>query len=77
MKEEAIKWLKKAIDRHERHMMDEEPVDGKIGEISQRLMMEEMKYAMKLLMGGSGDQIKWYYDNVDKVKSSKSGNHGM
>jgi hypothetical protein len=67
MKEEAIKWLKKAIDRHERHMMGEEPTDGKEGEISQRLMMEEMKYSLKLLMGGSGDQVKWYFDNLDKV----------
>lgn len=75
--EEAIKWLAKAIRRHERHMMGEEPTIGKDGEISQRLMMEEMKYSMKLLMGGKGDQIQWYKDNISKFPAKKSEKHGM
>lgn len=69
--DEAIKWLEKAINRHERHMMGEEPTTGNDGEISQKLMMEEMKYAMKLLMGGTGPQVKWYQDNIDKFPAKK------
>lgn len=61
-----MEWLAIAIRRHERHMMGDEPTTGKDGEISQRLMMEEMKYAMKLLKGVNEPQIKWYRDNISK-----------
>ena len=71
LKDEAIKWLGIAIRRHERHMAGEEPTTGKDGEISQRLMMEEMKYSMKLLNGADGPQIKWYQDNIDKFPDRK------
>ncbi len=41
----AIKWLKKAIDRHMRHLSGEEPTD----EESQEKMMQEMKSALSAL----------------------------
>lgn len=49
---EAKKWLGIAIRRHERHMEGTEPTTGTDGEISQKLMMEEMKYAQKSLVYG-------------------------
>lgn len=47
MKNSAKGWLKIAIDRHQRHMDEKEPTEGKEGEMSQMLMMEEMKMAYK------------------------------
>ena len=70
--ENAKTWLQKAIDRHERHMMGSEPTDGDMGAVSQRLMMEEMRYAMKAM--DSMDDVKptkWYNDNMSKVKMKK------
>lgn len=70
--ENSISWLQKAIDRHERHMMGSEPTDGEMGAISQRLMMEEMRYAMKVM--NSNEDIKptkWYQDNMNKIKMKK------
>lgn len=47
MKKSAQAWLKTAIDRHQRHMDAKEPTQGKEGDMSQMLMMEEMKMAYK------------------------------
>lgn len=49
MKKSGKEWLKIAIDRHQRHMDGEEPTTGKDGEMSQMLMMEEMKMALKAI----------------------------
>lgn len=68
---ESKKWLKKAIDRHERHMMGEEPTTGKDGEISQKLMMEEMKMSYKAMFVSEVTESAWYKDNVDKTSSMK------
>lgn len=70
--ENSKMWLQKAIDRHERHMMGSEPTDGEMGDISQRLMMEEMRYALKA-MSSKDDAMptKWYEDNMSKVKAKK------
>jgi hypothetical protein len=68
----AEKWLEMAIKRHERHMNGSEPVSGKEGEISQMLMMDEMKNAMKALMRDEEvESSSWYDDNMDKVKKGK------
>jgi hypothetical protein len=64
------KWLKKAIERHERHMMGEEPTTGKDGEISQKLMMEEMKMAYKALFSDDVNETAWYKANVGKFSGS-------
>lgn len=74
----AKMWLQKAIDRHERHMMDSEPTDGEMGAISQRLMMEEMQYAMKAM--NSKEDVKpskWYSDNMGMVKMKNMQNDTM
>lgn len=63
---EAKMWLAIAIRRHERHMMGKEPTTGEDGEISQRLMMEEMKYAQRAIIDGSVITSKWYDDNIKK-----------
>lgn len=65
----AKMWLQKAIDRHERHMMESEPTDGEMGAISQRLMMEEMQYSLKA-MNSTEDvkPTKWYEDNIGSIK---------
>lgn len=47
--QEAVKWLKKAIARHERHMNGDEPTTGAAGEKSQQKMMDEMKNALAAL----------------------------
>lgn len=44
----AKEWLNKAIQRHERHMNGTENTS----EVSQMLMMDEMKYAMQALTNG-------------------------
>jgi aldehyde:ferredoxin oxidoreductase len=70
--ENAKMWLQKAIDRHERHMMGIEPTEGEMGDMSQRLMMEEMRFSLKAM--NSTDDItptKWYKDNMDKIKMKK------
>lgn len=65
-------WLQKAIDRHERHMMGSEPTDGEMGAISQRLMMEEMMYAMKTMNSNEDiNPTKWYQDNMNKMEMKK------
>lgn len=61
----AKNWLSKAIQRHERHMSGKEPTTGGDGEISQKLMMEEMKYALKAL-DGEVSPTDWYTKNVKK-----------
>lgn len=68
---QAEKWLKKAINRHERHMMGEEPVSGKEGDISQKLMMEEMKMAYKALFTNDVKETLWYKENVGKLEDIK------
>lgn len=67
----AEKWLKTAIDRHERHMMGDEPTTGKDGEISQKLMMEEMKMAYKALFTDDVNETAWYKANVGKFGGMK------
>lgn len=65
-------WLQIAISRHERHMSGKEPTMGKEGNISQRLMMEEMKYALMALQTGYVVTTNWYDDNAGKFPD-KSG----
>ena len=62
----AIQWLGIAIRRHERHMMGIERTTGIDGDISQKLMMEEMKYAMKALVDGFVVSTVWYDLNIVK-----------
>lgn len=69
----AKNWLGIAIRRHERHMNGTEPTTGTDGEISQKLMMEEMKYAQKSLMDGLVLATLWYYQNVTKFPDKTSG----
>lgn len=64
---ESKKWLKKAIDRHERHMMGDEPTTGKDGEVSQKLLMEEMKMAYKALFTDEVTESNFYKSNVNKM----------
>lgn len=69
---ESKKWLNIAIRRHERHMTGKEPTSGANGEISQKLMMEEMKYALKSLTDGSVVPTFWYVQNVAKFPDKSS-----
>lgn len=62
----AEDWLGIAIRRHERHMAGKEPTSGPDGEISQKLMMEEMNYARIALTGEKVVPTKWYNDNIAK-----------
>lgn len=64
--EEAKKWLQIAIRRHERHMEGKEPTSGADGEISQRLMMEEMKYALNAMSAMWVVTSNWYDRNIVK-----------
>jgi hypothetical protein len=68
---DAKQWLEIAIRRHERHMSGQEPTTGVDGEISQNLMMQEMKYSLQALNGESVTPIPWYTKNItnfpDKV----------
>lgn len=64
--EESKKWLGIAIRRHERHMAGKEPTTGADGEISQKLMMEEMKYALDDLEKGWVVTSAWYDANISK-----------
>lgn len=66
MEKDAKKWLQIAIRRHERHMAGKEPTSGKDGEISQRLMMEEMKYALASMGDSDAVTTFWYDENIDK-----------
>lgn len=70
--EASKEWLQIAIRRHERHMAGDEPTDGKDGEISQKLMMEEMKYALDALMGKLIVTSLWYDENIDKFSDQES-----
>lgn len=69
---EAKQWLGIAIRRHERHMAGKEPTTGADGEISQKLMMEEMKYALESLTDGAAVTSSWYDKNVGKFPDRKS-----
>ena len=69
---EAKKWLAIAIRRHERHMKGTEPTTGTDGEISQKLMMEEMKYAQKSLVDGWVVTTSWYDQNITKFPDKPS-----
>ena len=69
---DAKKWLGIAIRRHERHMKGTEPTTGDNGEISQRLMMEEMKYAQKSLTDGLVVTTLWYDQNITKFPDKPS-----
>lgn len=69
---EAKKWLGIAIHRHERHMAKQEPTTGTDGEISQKLMMEEMNYAMKSLVDGWVVTTSWYDKNITKFPDKPS-----
>lgn len=62
--DDAKEWLSTAIRRHERHMAGKEPTTGSDGEISQKLMMEEMQYALKSLIDGWVVTTAWYDQNV-------------
>lgn len=64
--DEAKKWLQIAIRRHERHMAGKEPTTGGEGEISQKLMMEEMKYALDAIVKGWAITSLWYDSNIVK-----------
>lgn len=64
--DEAENWLEIAIRRHSRHMNGEEPTSGAEGEISQKLMMQEMKYALKALTDGMVTTTMWYDANIKK-----------
>ena len=71
--EAAKKWLGIAIRRHERHMKGTEPTTGVNGEISQKLMMEEMVYADKNLKGTFVATTYWYDANVKLFPDKASG----
>jgi|GEM_PF-6536942 len=66
MMKDAEQWLNIAISRHQRHMDGKEPTSGADGEISQKLMMEEMKYALQSLTNGYAITSHWYDRNVSK-----------
>ena len=70
---ESKKWMSIAIRRHERHMSGTEPTTGNGGEISQKLMMEEMKYAQKSLSGRMVETSVWYDMNITKFPDKHSG----
>lgn len=61
----AQKWLKKAIERHKRHMDGDEPTTGENGMVSQKLMMEEMKYAMTAMDGEEVKPSAWYNEHMN------------
>ena len=69
--EEAKFWLEIAIRRHERHMNGTEPTEGTDGEISQKLMMEEMMYALKSLENGYAVTSLWYDKNIKELPDKK------
>lgn len=68
---ETKKWLNKAIRRHERHMDGKEPTTGNEGSISQRLMMEEMKYAL-ISLDKEVNETSWYKENIKKFPDESS-----
>ena len=68
----AKKWIDIAIRRHERHMAGKEPTTGADGEISQKLMMEEMVYSKKNLDGTFITTSYWYDANVKKFPDKPS-----
>lgn len=68
----AKKWLSKAIARHQRHMAGKEPTSGADGAISQKLMMEEMKYSLDA-MNGEYISTGFFYDsNIKKFPALSS-----
>lgn len=70
----AAEWLKKAIALHEKHMKGEAPTTGKKGEISQQLMMNQMRRALNALTGGGGEMVMdavWNED--DHPRNKKTG----
>ena len=69
---EAQRWLGIAIRRHERHMAKQEPTTGSDGEISQKLMMEEMKNAEKNLDDTFLTTSYWYDENIGKFPDTES-----
>lgn len=75
--EESKNWLKIAIRRHERHMSGKEPTIGVNGEISQRLMMEEMIYALKTLEKGYVVTGNWYDNNIKKFPDQPGQSNSM
>lgn len=72
---DAKTWINIAIRRHERHMQGEEPTAGNDGKISQKLMMEEMKYTLQILEGNFTETTDWYQDNIGKFPDSDSNGH--
>lgn len=68
----AEQWLEIAIRRHERHMTGTEPTTGESGEISQRLMMEEMQYALLELTDKFVATTDWYDENITKFPDQPS-----
>ena len=68
----AKKWIDIAIRRHERHMAKQEPTTGTDGEISQKLMMEEMTYSKKSLDGSFITTSYWYDTNIGKFPDKPS-----
>ena len=73
MKNTAEQWLKIAIERHQRHMDGKEPTTGKEGDMSQMLMMDEMKMAFKALVTGKPvEATDKYLSMNDKLGSGKS-----
>lgn len=63
-KKSAEEWLKTAIERHKRHMDGKEPTTGDKGEMSQMLMMAEMRYALRSIQRGSEiAATEWYVEN--------------
>jgi HK97 family phage prohead protease len=70
----AEKWMSIAIRRHKRHMSNQEPTTGADGEISQKLMMEEMMYSHHSLMEGKVTVSDWYKENISKFPDKESKN---
>lgn len=68
----AKKWIDIAIRRHERHMKKQEPTTGTDGEISQKLMMEEMVYTKKNIEGNFVTTSYWYDANIGKFPDKPS-----
>ena len=53
-------------------MAGEEPTTGAKGETSQRLMMEEMRYALKALVEGWVVTSLWYDQHVTMFSDKKT-----
>lgn len=78
MKKSAQEWLETAISRHERHMEGKEPTTGKDGQISQTLMMAEMKFSLQAMKEKKDvEASEWYVTNEKKFPGKKSGGDKM